>query len=137
MYRTLKTAFTANQQMLQHLFGIRRICGTIWNDCVQLARYYYRIHSGWINQSDLQSELKGLYPLHSQTIQAVCHKFLLARDGVRKARKTKPIPRKHALLAENGTKSVRETITVSVGMNSIGMSMVQGTSYPSICTEGF
>jgi len=88
MYRTLKTAFAANQQTLQHLFDIRRMCGTIWNDCVQLARYYYRIHGGWINQNDLQSELKGLYPLHSQTVQAVCHKFLRARDGVRKARKT-------------------------------------------------
>ena len=90
MYRTLKTAFSANRQTLQHLFDIRRMCGTIWNDCVQLARYYDRIHGSWINQSDLQSELKGLYPLHSQTVQAVCHKFLHARDGVRKARKTDP-----------------------------------------------
>ncbi|WP_338751781.1 transposase [Bacillus sp. FJAT-52991] len=55
---------------------------------MKLARYYYRIHGAWINKSDLQSELKGLYPLHSQTIQAVCHKFLHARDGVRQARKT-------------------------------------------------
>ncbi len=90
MYRTLETAFSANRQTLQYLFDIRRMCGTIWNDCVQLARYYYRIHGSWINQSDLQSELKGLYPLHSQTVQAVCHKFLRARDGVRKARKTNP-----------------------------------------------
>jgi len=87
MYRTMKTACMANRQTLERLFGVRRICGTIWNDCVQLARYYYRIHGSWINQTTLQSELKGLYPLHSQTIQAVCHKFLHARDGVREARK--------------------------------------------------
>ncbi|MGM7634931.1 RNA-guided endonuclease InsQ/TnpB family protein [Bacillus sp. Hm123] len=88
MYRTLKTGFSAPQSTLQQLFHIRRICGTIWNDCVQLARYYYRIHGKWINKSDLQAELKGLYSLHSQTIQAVCHKFLRAREGVRQARKT-------------------------------------------------
>ncbi|RBW67249.1 RNA-guided endonuclease InsQ/TnpB family protein, partial [Bacillus taeanensis] len=57
------------------------------NDCVQIARYYYRLGGGWITKSDLQKEVKGLYPLHSQTIQAVAHKFLQAREGAQKARK--------------------------------------------------
>lgn len=98
MYRTLKTTFSANKATLQRLFDIRRLCGTIWNDCVQLARYYYRIHGGWISQTDLQKELKGLYPLHSQTIQAVCHKFLYARKAMKEARKANPsirYPYKH------------------------------------------
>ena len=42
---------------------------------------------GWITKTDLQKELKGLYPLHSQTVQAVAHKFLPARDGTKEARK--------------------------------------------------
>jgi putative transposase len=87
MYRTLKTPFYTSQPTIQKLFEIRRMCGTIWNDCVQLARYYYRLGNKWITKSNLQSELKRHYPLHSQTIQAVAHKFLEARDAAREARK--------------------------------------------------
>ena len=32
-----------------------------------------------------EKELKRLYPLHSQTIQAVAHKFLAAREGTKEA----------------------------------------------------
>ena len=42
MYRTLKTPFSASHTTIQQLFDIRRLSGTIWNDCVELARYYYR-----------------------------------------------------------------------------------------------
>src|SRR4051812_32443629 len=87
MYRTLKSTFYAQPNTIQKLFEIRRICGAIWNDCVQLARYYYRLGGKWITKTNLQSELKRLYPLHSQTIQAVAHKFLEARDGAKESRK--------------------------------------------------
>ena len=53
---------------------------------MQFARYYYRLGGKWITKTQLQSELKGLYPIHSQTIQAVAHKFLDARDGAKEAR---------------------------------------------------
>lgn len=87
MYRTVKTPFQANRKTIQQLFQIRHQCGDIWNDCVEIARYYYRLGDSWITKSQLQAELKGNYPLHSQTVQAVCHKFLQARDGVKEARK--------------------------------------------------
>ena len=87
MYRTLKTPFRASHTTIQQLFDIRRLSGTIWNDCVELARYYYRLGNKWITQTELQKELKRLYPLHSQTIQAVAHKFLAAREGTKEARK--------------------------------------------------
>ncbi|USK68610.1 RNA-guided endonuclease InsQ/TnpB family protein [Peribacillus asahii] len=87
MYRTMKIPFRASSTTIQSLFDIRRLGGTIWNDCVQLARYYYRLGGGWITKSDLQKELKGLYPLHSQTVQAIAHKFLQARDAAKEARK--------------------------------------------------
>jgi putative transposase len=86
MYRTLKVPFRASKHTIQTLFDIRRLCGVVWNDCVQIARYYYRLGGKWITQTDLQKELKGLYPLHSQTIQAVAHKFLAAREGTKEAR---------------------------------------------------
>ena len=86
MYRTLKVPFRTSKHTIQTLFDIRRLCGVIWNDCVQIARYYYRLGGKWITQTDLQKELKGLYPLHSQTIQAVAHKFLAAREGTKEAR---------------------------------------------------
>ena len=86
MYRTLKVPFRASKHTIQILFDIRRLCGVVWNDCVQIARYYYRLGGKWITQTDLQKELKGLYPLHSQTIQAVAHKFLAAREGTKEAR---------------------------------------------------
>ena len=76
MYRTLKVPFKASENTIQKLFDIRKICGLIWNDCVQIARYYYRLGGEWITKTQLQTELKGLYPIHSQTIQAVAHKFL-------------------------------------------------------------
>lgn len=87
MFRTLKVGFKANKQIIDQLFDIRRTCGQVWNDCVSLARYYHRLGGKWISKTQLQKELKGLYPIHSQTIQAVAHKFLDAREGTLEARK--------------------------------------------------
>ena len=69
MYRAMKVLFMQAENTIQRLFDIRRQCGVIWNECVQIARYYFRLGGGWITQTDLQKELKGFHPLHSQTIQ--------------------------------------------------------------------
>ena len=37
MYRTLKTPFHASHTTIQQLFDIRRLSGTIWNDCIELV----------------------------------------------------------------------------------------------------
>ena len=58
VYRTLKVPFKASHTTIQKLFEIRRICGLIWNDCVQIARYYYRLGGKWITKTELQAELK-------------------------------------------------------------------------------
>ena len=87
MYRTLKVPFRASTTYYSKPYSIFVVYVVlIWNDCVQIARYYYRLGGKWITQTDLQKELKGLYPLHSQTIQAVAHKFLAAREGTKEAR---------------------------------------------------
>ena len=46
--------------LFKSLFDIRRVGGMIWNDCVQMARYYYRLGGKWITKTDLQKELKGI-----------------------------------------------------------------------------
>ncbi|MFZ0443894.1 MAG: hypothetical protein WAM95_04415 [Bacillus sp. (in: firmicutes)] len=52
--RTLKVRFRTSKHTIKTLFDIRRLCGVIWNDCVQIARYYYRLGGKWITQTDLQ-----------------------------------------------------------------------------------
>ena len=37
MYRTLKVPFRASKHTIQILFDIRRLCGVVWNDCVQIG----------------------------------------------------------------------------------------------------
>ena len=59
MYRTMKVPFYASENTIQRLFDIRRKCGVIWNDCVQITRYYFRLGGRWITKTDLQKELKG------------------------------------------------------------------------------
>ena len=54
MDRTLKVPFRTSKHTIQTLFDIRRLCGVVWNDCVQIARYYYRLGGKWITQTDLQ-----------------------------------------------------------------------------------
>lgn len=46
-----------------------------------MARSYYLEHGRWIGRAELQQATKGNYPLHSQSIQAVCHKYIWARDN--------------------------------------------------------
>src|SRR5699024_8556588 len=42
----------------------------------------------WVTKSELQKATKGLYPIHSQSIQAVCHKYIHARESAHAARRS-------------------------------------------------
>ncbi|WP_102177574.1 RNA-guided endonuclease InsQ/TnpB family protein, partial [Fischerella thermalis] len=42
-------------------------------------------HGKWMSKSELQKATKGRFHLHSQSIQAVCHKYLFARDAAHQA----------------------------------------------------
>ncbi|MGL4453136.1 MAG: hypothetical protein ACRCTZ_18395 [Sarcina sp.] len=87
MIRCLKTSFTCSKSTLDKLFEANRISATIWNDCLTVAKDYSLNNNGkWINKSMLQNALKGKYPLHSQSVQAVVHKYLFSRDNAYKAR---------------------------------------------------
>jgi putative transposase len=53
---------------------------------LQIAKQYALDHDGkWISKTALQKATKRQFHLHSQSIQAVCHKYLFARDGARQA----------------------------------------------------
>ena len=88
MIRCMKTSFLASKDNIHKLFECNRISGQIWNDCLEVAKEYSLSNDGkWIGKSDLQAALKGQYPMHSQSVQAVCHKYLFSRDAALKAKK--------------------------------------------------
>lgn len=87
MYRTVKIPFQTSKKDIDRLFECNRISAQIWNDCLVIAKNYALKNNGkWINQTELQKQTKGKYPIHSQSIQAVCHKYLNARDSAKKAK---------------------------------------------------
>ncbi|WP_229666615.1 RNA-guided endonuclease InsQ/TnpB family protein [Paraliobacillus quinghaiensis] len=86
MIRAHKTKFFATKYNIDRLFECNRISGDIWNDVLEIAKFYYVSHGKWVNKTQLQAETKGNYPIHSQSIQAVCHKYLFSRDAAKKAR---------------------------------------------------
>jgi putative transposase len=86
MIRCLKTAFQTSKADLERLFACNRISAQIWNRCLSVAKNYSLHHDGkWIGKTELQAALKHQFPLHSQSVQAVCHKYLFARDSAKQA----------------------------------------------------
>jgi len=87
MIRCLKTDFKTSCEELDRLFACNRISALIWNKCLDIAREYRLSNGGaWISNSELQKELKNLYPLHSQSVQAVSDRYCDARKATKEAR---------------------------------------------------
>ncbi|UUZ81051.1 transposase [Paenibacillus sp. P26] len=87
MIRCVKTAFRASKSDLDRLYQCNRISAEIWNECLVIAKHFSLNNDGrWIGKSQLQSELKDRFPLHSQSVQAVCHKYLFSRDSAKQAK---------------------------------------------------
>ena len=88
MIKCLKTDFFTTKSNLDRLFECNRISAEIYNSCLKIAKDYSLNNNGkWIGKTQLQKEVKNKYPLHSQSVQAVCHKYLFSRDAAFKARK--------------------------------------------------
>jgi len=51
-----------------------------------LAKEHFLHTDSWIDRGTLHLATKGLYPIHSQSIQAVFEKYLAARENAHKAR---------------------------------------------------
>jgi putative transposase len=63
------------------------VSAQVWNDCLKIAKEHYKESSKWMSKTELQKLTKGKYPIHSQSIQAVVHKYIWARDAARQAKK--------------------------------------------------
>ncbi|KMY61391.1 transposase, partial [Geobacillus stearothermophilus] len=83
MYRTLKTRFQAKKEVIQKLFECNRISAEVWNECLRLAKEHHLETGKWITKTELQKATKGRFSIHSQSIQAVVHKYIFARDGAK------------------------------------------------------
>lgn len=87
LVRCMKTEFRTNRNVMTKLFECNRVSGEVWNKCLDLAKQKHMETGKWISKSELQKQTKGLFPIHSQSVQAVCHKYLFSRDSAHKARK--------------------------------------------------
>ena len=84
--KVLKTTFTASSEDIDRLFACNRISAMIWNETLRLAKEYSLSNgSKWAGKSYLQEQTKNRYPLQSQSVQSVVHRYLFARDGARAA----------------------------------------------------
>ena len=81
MIRAKKVYFQTAASNIDRLFACNRESALVWNECLELAKPYYIKHGKWISRSELQKQTKGRFHLHSQSIQAVCHKYLFARNS--------------------------------------------------------
>jgi putative transposase len=99
MIRAKKVTFQTSKENVDRLFACNRESALVWNHCLALSRQSYQDKGEWITKSELQKATKGKYHLHSQSIQAVCHKYLFAREAacqaILKGRKTGRYPYKN------------------------------------------
>lgn len=87
MIRCSKTDFYASPEEIDRLFACNRISAMIWNKCLDIAKQYRNANDGkWISYDNLQRHLKGLYPLNSQSVQAVAERYCDARKATKEAR---------------------------------------------------
>lgn len=85
MIRAKRVYIRASTTELDRLFACNRESASVWNYCLVLSKEYHLAHGKWITKTELQTQTKGLFHLHSQSIQAVTHKYLFAREGTRKS----------------------------------------------------
>ncbi len=99
MIRAQIVPIHASQTNINRLFACNRESAQVWNYCLELSKVYYTQHKKWISKSELQKQTKGKFHLHSQSIQAICHHYIFARDSafqaIQKGIKTARYPYKH------------------------------------------
>lgn len=80
MKRAIKSRFKCSREDLNRLFACNRISALVWNKILELQRERFR------SKGDLQKMLKGLYPINSQSVQAVTDKYCAACLAAKSAR---------------------------------------------------
>ena len=80
--KVIQTSFTATPEDIDRLFACNRISAMIWNKVLELAKEYALANNGkWAGKTYLQTATRDIYPLHSQSVQAVVHNYLFARNA--------------------------------------------------------
>ena len=82
----MKTTFKTSRIDLNRLFECNRVSAEIWNTSLELAKNHHLETGEWITKSELQRQTKKLFPLHSQSVQSVVHRYIWNRDSAHKAR---------------------------------------------------
>lgn len=85
MIKTHKTAFKASNDTINRLFEMNRQSALVWNECLALAKEHHQTSGTWLTKTELQKLTKKRFHLHSQSIQAVVHKYIEARTDAWKA----------------------------------------------------
>ena len=65
---------------------MQREAASVWNDIVREANSYYFLFEKWLSKTDIQAVRKQIYPLHSQTVQAIADKYVANRETIRQLR---------------------------------------------------
>ncbi|MBT9548731.1 MAG: hypothetical protein IV090_25280, partial [Candidatus Sericytochromatia bacterium] len=87
----------------EQIWSARLEAGKVWNQCRDIhleartstlrralgdAVLSTRTGQHWPNRTDLQKATKGLYAMHSQSVQMICHTFIQNVDTTRELRKS-------------------------------------------------
>ncbi|MDA8213064.1 MAG: transposase [Clostridia bacterium] len=86
MIRVIKTTFQTSKIDLDRLFACNRESARVWNDCLIHAKEHHKQTGKWIGKTQLQALTRGRYHLHSQSIQSVQERYLVARKNAWKAK---------------------------------------------------
>src|SRR3990167_11119643 len=72
----------------EQIWSARLEAGKVWSHCKDIHLEARSTSQLWPNRTALQQATKGLYGMHSQGVQMICHTFLQNVDTTRKLRKS-------------------------------------------------
>lgn len=86
MYRGKRLLIRNPAKHKSALDACNKASAEVWNLCLLKAKDHHLATGKWIGKTQLQTETKQAVALHSQSIQAVTHKYLNARQGAKEAK---------------------------------------------------
>lgn len=72
----------------RQLWQAQQEAASVWNQCKDVHLKARTAHQKWPQRSELQQLTKGLYALHSQSVQMICHTFLSNIEATKELRKS-------------------------------------------------
>lgn len=81
---------TLSPTMRRRLSEAQREAARVWTLCRDLHYHARTNNDPWPTRDDLQKATKGLFALHSQTVQMICHTFLANVEAAKKLKAQRP-----------------------------------------------